>query len=167
MLGHVQRNKAALCARSFDVIESVDRPALAVALDRHAGDRVLEVLLQVNLSGEAQKSGVSAADAPALLDACLPLAHLRVVGLMTIPAASDDPERARPVFAQLRALRDTLARSRAGRHLRELSMGMSADFAVAIEEGATRVRIGTAIFGERSARAMQQGPDPDPARRPG
>jgi pyridoxal phosphate enzyme (YggS family) len=143
-IGHLQRNKARDAVACFDWLHGVDGVALARALDGRAGaaGRVLTVLLQVNLSGEATKSGVAAADLPALLDAVRGLAHLRVVGLMTMPAPDPDAERARPVFARLRALAERHA-------LAELSMGMSDDFEVAVEEGATLVRIGTALFGPR------------------
>jgi len=151
MIGRLQRNKAALALRVFDCIESVDRPELARALDRRAsaaGIR-LEVLLQVDVSGEAQKAGAPPDALPALLAACAALPALDVRGLMAIPAAPASAEDARPAFARLRALRDTLSREPGGEALRELSMGMSGDFQVAVEEGATRVRIGTALFGER------------------
>jgi len=149
-VGRLQRNKARLVAAAFDCVESVDRASLALELDRRAGDaeRRLDVLIQVNLSGEPQKGGVEPAALPALLDAAAGLVHLRVSGLMTVPAAAGGAEAARPVFAGLRELRDRLAAE--GRpELVELSMGMSADFEVAIEEGATLVRVGTAIFGAR------------------
>lgn len=150
-VGQLQRNKARLVAPDFDVVESVDRTSLAKELDRRAGaaGRTLDALLQVNLSGEAQKGGALAADVPDLLAALAPLDHLRVTGLMTVPAADPDPERARPIFAALRALRDRLSSAPGGETLQELSMGMSGDFEVAIAEGATIVRIGTALFGPR------------------
>jgi pyridoxal phosphate enzyme (YggS family) len=149
-VGRLQRNKARLVATSFDCVESVDRVSLATELDRRAGEagRRLEVLIQVNLSGEAQKGGVEPAELPALLDAAAGLVHLRVSGLMTVPAAAGGPEAARPVFAGLRQLRERLA-AEGHSELVDLSMGMSADFEVAIEEGATLVRVGTAIFGPR------------------
>jgi len=151
LIGHLQRNKAKLAVTLFDAIDTVDRAALAQALDRRAGDAGLtvDVCLQVNLSGEAQKSGAAEAELPALLAACAPLEHVRVVGLMTVPAASDDAQSSRPAFARLRELRDTLCRSAGGESLRELSMGMSGDFEIAIEEGASLIRVGTALFGPR------------------
>ena len=151
MIGGLQRNKAKMVVGCADAVESVDRESLAVELDRRAGeqDKRLAVCLQVNVSGEDQKSGCSPAELPALLEACAPLEHLDVEGLMAVPAASEDPEAVRPAFAQLRELRDTLRSAPGGASLRELSMGMSGDFEVAIEEGATRVRVGTAIFGPR------------------
>ena len=145
-VGQLQRNKAKLAAELFDCVESVDRAALAVALDRRAEEsgRVLQVLLQVNLSGEPQKGGAAPEDLPALLARCRQLRHLHVRGLMTVPA--QEREAARPSFARLRELRDA---QEAPKTLPELSMGMSADFETAIEEGATLVRVGTAIFGPR------------------
>jgi len=152
MIGHLQRNKAAAAVRVFDLVDAVDSVKLARALDRQAETegRVLDIGLQVNLTGEPQKSGVAEADLPALLEACDALDHVRVVSLMTMPRASDDPEDARSVFAGLRACRDRLGATPAGRHLEGLSMGMSDDFEIAVEEGATLVRIGTALFGERA-----------------
>lgn len=150
-VGRLQRNKARRAAELFGCIESVDRPELARALAR-AGSELgnpVEVLLQVNLSGEPQKGGAAIETVPALLEACAALDGIRVRGLMTVPVASDDAEAVRPTFARLRALRDTLRREPGGDSLDELSMGMSDDFEVAIEEGATRVRIGTALFGPR------------------
>jgi pyridoxal phosphate enzyme (YggS family) len=151
LIGNLQRNKAKQAVSLFDAIDTVDRAALAEALDRRAGDsgRTIDVCLQVNLSGEAQKSGVDEAELPGLLAACAPLEHIHVVGLMGVPAASEDPEASRPAFARLRELRDTLCREPGGESLRELSMGMSGDFEIAIEEGASLVRIGTVLFGPR------------------
>ena len=153
MVGSLQRNKARDVISLVDAVDSLDRESLAAELDKRAAaaGRVIDVCLQVNLSKESQKSGVDAASLPDLLEACAPLSHLRVVGLMTIPAANDDPEASRPVFARLRELRDTLGVAPGGGDLRELSMGMSADFEVAVEEGATLVRVGTALFGPRDA----------------
>jgi pyridoxal phosphate enzyme (YggS family) len=143
-IGPLQRNKAKDAALHFDWFHAVDSAPLAEALDRRAAaaGRSLAVLLQVNLSGEATKSGVPEAALPALLDAARARPALRVVGLMTMPAPDPDPERARPDFAKLRRLAEAAG-------LAELSMGMSDDFEVAVEEGATLVRIGTALFGER------------------
>jgi pyridoxal phosphate enzyme (YggS family) len=150
-VGRLQTNKAKLAAALFDQVESVDRTELAHALDRHAAalGRTLDVLLQVNVSGEAQKGGAepgALAELAAAVGAC---AQLRLRGLMTVPAASEDPEASRPAFARLRELRDALCRAAPGLTLPELSMGMSADLEVAIEEGATIVRVGTALFGPR------------------
>ena len=151
MIGHLQQNKAAAAALTFDTIHSVDRPRLARALDRHAaaGDRRLDILLQLNLSGETQKSGIRAVEVAELADVCASLPHLRLAGLMTVPAAHSDPEASRPVFRRLRELRDELRQRSGCETLRDLSMGMSVDFEVAIEEGATLVRVGTAVFGPR------------------
>jgi pyridoxal phosphate enzyme (YggS family) len=148
-VGRLQRNKARDAVRLFDVIESVDRLDLALELERRAAaaSRSLDALVQVDLAGERQKGGVAPAGLPGLLDALGKLERVRVRGLMAIPPASDDPERSRPWFAKLRELRDALGAGGAG--LRELSMGMSADFEIAIEEGATWVRVGTALFGPR------------------
>jgi hypothetical protein len=150
-IGQLQRNKAGRVAESFDLIETVDRERLARALEQRAQalGRTLEVLLQVNVSGEAQKGGVEPEALPGLLAASAAWQHLRVVGLMAIPAPQSEPEASRPAFARLRALHAKLVSATGGDALRELSMGMSADFEVAIEEGATIIRVGTAIFGPR------------------
>jgi pyridoxal phosphate enzyme (YggS family) len=150
-IGQLQRNKARRVAECFDLIETVDRARLAEALEQRAqaAGRVLDVLLQVNVSGEQQKGGIDPAALPELLAASAAWKHLRVVGLMAIPAEESDPEASRPAFARLRALRESLRGAAGGDSLRELSMGMSADFEVAIEEGATIIRVGTAIFGPR------------------
>jgi len=154
-IGMLQRNKAGAAAQLFDVVESVDRVSLGDALDRRAGEagRRLEVLLQVNVSGEARKGGVAPEDLPVLAAHARGWRHLAVTGLMAIPAPATDPERQRPAFAKLRGLRDILRAETGGEELRHLSMGMSGDFEVAIEEGATIVRVGTAIFGSREAGA--------------
>jgi hypothetical protein len=152
LVGRLQRNKARDAVALFDWVHGVDREDLARELDRRAIqlDRRLAVLLQVNLSGEPQKGGATPDALPGLLAACRELAALDVRGLMTVPAAADDPESARPAFAQLRALRDALRAAPGGAGLAHLSMGMSHDFEVAVEEGATMVRIGTALFGARA-----------------
>lgn len=153
MVGRLQRNKAALAARLFDTIESVDRPELVDALARRAESegRSLDVCLQVSLCGEPQKGGCEADALPALARRVRDCASLRLVGLMTVPAASPDPEQARPAFRRLRGLREALAATDPGFARAELSMGMSGDLEVAVEEGATLVRVGTALFGERPA----------------
>ncbi len=153
LIGRLQRNKARDALRLFQMVETVDRPSLARELARRAEDagRILPVLLQVNLSEEPQKAGAAAADVPALLELCGGQAGLRVEGLMTIPAPEEDPERCRPAFARLRELYERLRGEPGGEHLRELSMGMSGDYAIAVEEGATLVRVGTALFGPRPA----------------
>jgi len=150
-IGHLQSNKAKVAAELFDVVQSVDRLKLAKALDRHAGElgRKLGVLLQVNVGGEAQKSGCQPQDAAALAQEVAKLEHLELSGLMTMPPFFDDPERARPVFAELRRLGEKLGRDLPQGAMRHLSMGMSGDYEAAIAEGATLVRVGTAIFGAR------------------
>ncbi len=146
LIGSLQTNKAKEAARLFDWIHSVDRVELARELSRRARalDRTLDILIQVNLGEEPQKAGVAPGELKALLDAMTGLESLRIRGLMAIPPAVETPEAARPFFRRLRELRD-------GAGLEHLSMGMSADFEVAIEEGATLVRVGTAIFGPRPA----------------
>jgi pyridoxal phosphate enzyme (YggS family) len=150
-IGHLQTNKAKAAVELFHLIHSVDRLHLAQALEKAAAGRqkVQEILLQVNLAGEASKSGAPPEAVPELLGEIARLPHLRVVGLMTMPPWFDDPEAVRPHFRGLRELRDRLLPLNLG-PLPELSMGMSGDFEAAIEEGATLVRIGTAIFGRRS-----------------
>jgi pyridoxal phosphate enzyme (YggS family) len=151
MVGRLQRNKAGLAARLFDAVESVDRPELIETLDRRAEreGRRLDVLIQVSLCDEPQKGGCPPDALPGLADAVRASGSLRLAGLMTVPPASDDPERARPVFRRLRALRGELAASDPDFAGAALSMGMSADLEIAVEEGATLVRVGTALFGER------------------
>jgi pyridoxal phosphate enzyme (YggS family) len=153
LVGRLQRNKARAAVRLFDVIHSVDSPELARALARGAQElgRRPRVLVQVNVDAEPQKGGVAADAVAPLVAAIDELPALELVGLMAIPRPAADAEALRPAFARLRELRDSLDAGRPeGRRLRELSMGMSADFEVAIGEGATLVRVGTAIFGERS-----------------
>jgi hypothetical protein len=143
LIGHLQRNKVGRVMSLFDVIQSVDNLELAAALSRQAADRPapLLILVEVNLAGEATKSGVSAAALPDVLAALREFPRLAVEGLMTVPPPRP-AEQVRPFFRRLRELRDAFK-------LRELSMGMTDDFEVAIEEGATMVRIGRAIFGAR------------------
>jgi PLP dependent protein len=152
LIGPLQTNKAKTALQCFQAVESVDRERLAVRLEALlAGEsRVLPVLLEINLGAEESKSGASPDEAEGLARAVLACPHLRLSGLMAVPPFDADPERSRPHFAALRALRDRLAH-RLGRPLPELSMGMSHDFAVAVEEGATEVRVGTALFGPRGA----------------
>jgi pyridoxal phosphate enzyme (YggS family) len=144
LIGSLQTNKARDAVRLFDCIHSVDRVELAREIDRRAQavGRTVDGLLQVNLGDEAQKGGAMEDDVKRLLDETAALAHLRIVGLMAIPPHTPEPEEARPYFKRLRALRDALG-------LPHLSMGMSADYAIAIEEGATMVRVGTSVFGPR------------------
>ncbi len=151
-IGHLQTNKAKYAVRLFELIHTVDSLKLAAELDRQAAKagKNQRVLVQVNVSGEASKSGASEAEAGRLVAEIAKLPHLSLEGLMTMPPFFDQPERARPYFRGLRRLRDEIQqRKLPGVDLRELSMGMTGDFEVAIAEGATLVRIGTAIFGER------------------
>lgn len=151
-IGHLQTNKAKYAVRMFDLIHTVDSMKLGLELDRHArkAGKVQEVLIQVNLADETQKSGVSRRQAIALTRDLGTLESIKVRGLMMIPPYFDDPERARPFFSDLRRLRDELHSLQIpNADMRELSMGMTGDFEAAIEEGATLVRIGSAIFGER------------------
>jgi len=149
-IGHLQRNKAGQAARLFDIIHTVDSVRLAEALSRRAQQlgRRLEVLVQVNTSGETTKAGVPPEEAGALVAQAASLDGLAVRGLMTIGRLQPDPEEARPEFRLLAALAEKLRRE-TGLDLPWLSMGMSHDFEVAIEEGANLVRVGTAIFGPR------------------
>jgi pyridoxal phosphate enzyme (YggS family) len=151
-IGHLQSNKAKAAVELFGLIHSVDRRSLAQALDQAAArlGKVQNILLQVNLAGEASKSGTAPESAQDLLSEISQMPNLRVLGLMTMPPWFDEPEKVRPYFRGLRELRDRLRRLQlvAG-GLPELSMGMTGDFEVAVSEGATLVRIGTAIFGRR------------------
>jgi pyridoxal phosphate enzyme (YggS family) len=160
MVGHLQRRKARLAVALFDIIHAVDSLRLAERIDRMAAEseKTVPVLLEVNVSGEASKYGfdMSLAAGPeaqaafvADVEQILALPHLRLSGLMTMAPIVADPEQARPVFVALRRLRDELNRRFPEADWRELSMGMTDDFEVAVEEGATMVRIGRAIFGER------------------
>ncbi len=152
MIGHLQKNKAGKVVELFQVVETVDTPDLAVALDRKArsAGKIMRVMIQVDLAGEAQKSGVAPDQVADLAFAIRNLAGLRLEGLMTMPPFFDAPDMARPYFAQLRVLREELiAAGVLDPQMHELSMGMTGDFEVAIEEGATLVRIGTALFGPR------------------
>lgn len=151
-IGHLQSNKAAAAVKLFSLIHSVDRPSLAQALDGAAAkaDQVQDILLEINLAQEPTKSGVKLEDLEILLRTSAALPHLRVRGLMTMPPWDASPEKVRPFFKALRRTRDYLQSLKIpGVDLAELSMGMSGDFHIAIEEGATLVRIGTALFGAR------------------
>jgi len=151
LIGSLQRNKAKEAARLFDVIESVDSEPLAEELSRRAEEqkRAVDVLIQVNVAREPQKHGASPEEAAEVVRRTVALPGLRLRGLMTIAPAVSDPDAVRPVFRALRELREKL-HSTTGIALPELSMGMSDDFEVAIEEGATMVRVGRAIFTDRS-----------------
>jgi pyridoxal phosphate enzyme (YggS family) len=152
MIGHLQRNKVRAALGLFDLIESLDSLELARELDRHGkrAGRVVRALMEVNLGGEETKSGIAKERAPSLLQEIGLLSHVRVEGLMVVPPFREDPEEVRPYF---RALRELLIKLEELKNpnvdLKELSMGMTHDYPVAIEEGATLVRIGTAIFGPR------------------
>lgn len=167
LIGHLQGNKARRAANLFDRVDSVDSLALAQKLDAAfvevpgtknaesnsvAPRNRLQVLIEVKSGDEATKSGVQESDLPSLAESVAGLAHLELLGLMTIPPFFDDPKQVRPYFSRLRELRDDLVR-RLNVPLPVLSMGMSHDFEIAIEEGATEIRVGTALFGERAAKA--------------
>lgn len=154
LIGHLQSNKAKLAAQLFDCIHSVDSEKLARFLNDAADEagRTLNILLEINVSGEASKFGLKPEEALPALEAANACPRLVVTGLMTMAPFVSEVEKARPYFQQLRELRDRLARE-TGSPLDQLSMGMSGDFEVAIEEGATMVRIGTLLFGERKARS--------------
>ena len=156
LVGHLQANKARRAVKLFDVVHSLDSIDLAQRLDRLCMEEDIErlrVLIQVDLGHEETKTGIDESELPQLMEALGPLRRLELIGLMTLPPFFDNPEDNRPFFRKLRELRDELgARGAFGDRKGELSMGMTHDFAVAIEEGATMVRIGTAIFGERTAR---------------
>ncbi len=151
MIGHLQSNKAGKVVAPFDYVQSVDSLHLALALDRYADQhgKRLPVLLQVNVSGEASKEGIPLAGAPELARQVLALPHIEVQGLMTIAPLVENAEEVRPVFRKLRMLRDRLRIELPGGAWQHLSMGMTDDYSIAIAEGATIVRIGRAIFGER------------------
>ena len=154
LVGHLQSNKARKAGARFDVVHSVDSAGLVGKLDEaaQAEGRTLDLLVQVDLAGEATKHGAREAELAPIFDAARGCRAARVVGLMLLPPATDNPEGARPHFRALRDVRDRLlARGVDGSMLSELSMGMSHDFEVAVEEGATLVRVGTAIFGERTS----------------
>jgi pyridoxal phosphate enzyme (YggS family) len=154
LIGALQRNKAKIAVELFDWIHSVDRLSLAQALDDAAreANKVQRVLLQVNLGGEASKAGCEPQQLLELATKCSELSHLDVQGLMCLPPFHDDAQQMRPYFRRLRELRDELQSARPQSTFRHLSMGMTNDFEVAIEEGATMVRVGTGLFGERTAR---------------
>jgi pyridoxal phosphate enzyme (YggS family) len=149
LIGHLQRNKIERTWPLVHRIHAVDSLRLLAALDEIETARPIEVLLEVNCSAEDSKQGFAPPAVPGLAAVLGTLTRLRVVGLMTMAAPQDDPEQCRPTFAQLRQLRDALREAVGARHpLNELSMGMSSDFEVAIEEGATAVRLGTVLFAD-------------------
>ena len=149
-IGHLQSNKIRKALPAFTLIHGVDNLELAQQINRIAGEMGLtaKILLEINVSGESSKFGFSPTDLRQNLEGLLCLPNIGINGLMTMAPYSEDPETARPVFSKLRILRDELA-AKTGQALRELSMGMSGDFEVGIEEGATIVRIGSSIFGHR------------------
>lgn len=154
LVGHLQSNKAKKAGR-FDVVHSVDSAALVSRLDEaaRAARKSVELLVQVDLAGEATKHGAQEAEVAGMVEAARSLTAVRLVGLMLLPPAVDNPEQVRPFFRRLRELRERLlTRGVVASAMNELSMGMSHDFEVAVEEGATLVRVGTAIFGGRSVR---------------
>ncbi len=148
-IGHLQSNKAKSAVRLFDMIHSLDSTPLAEELNRRAeqADRVVDVLIEINLSGEGTKFGTDEGKILNLARRIIKLNHLSLGGLMTMPPYFESPELSRPYYIKLRELKDRLVRE--GIPMKELSMGMSNDFEIAIEEGATYVRVGTAIFGTR------------------
>jgi PLP dependent protein len=146
LIGHLQTNKARVAVASFELIQSLDSSRLADALARARSIPPVHALIEVNLAGESSKTGVAFDQVEAVLDSAR--GKIEIDGLMTIPPPSATPELVRPYFARLREMRDRLA-TRTGLALRELSMGMTDDFEIAIEEGATIVRVGRAVFGER------------------
>jgi pyridoxal phosphate enzyme (YggS family) len=152
LIGHLQTNKSRSAAELFELIHSLDSVKLAAALDRHGAalGKQIRVLVEVNLGGEPSKTGVLEHDLLPLLHACRQFTHLAIEGLMAIPPYRRNPEDVRPFFRRLRQLRDKAAKACPDFPLRHLSMGMSHDYEIAIEEGATLVRVGTAIFEERS-----------------
>jgi PLP dependent protein len=152
LIGHLQSNKSTRAAKFFHSVDSVDDLALATRLDNAHSEfapRALRVLIEVHIAGEASKSGASTDSLPQLLQKSSELKHLQVAGLMCVPPFLDEPEKVRPYFRRMRELRDELSGS-LKMELPVLSMGMSHDFEVAIEEGATEIRVGTAIFGTRT-----------------
>lgn len=151
LIGSLQTNKAKTAVKYFEEIQSVDRIPLLDILSREAGaaGRRLPIYVEVNIAGERAKAGVPPEECASLVAAAHALPEIELRGLMTVPPFTDDPEESRPFFRKLRELRDRVGES-TGEPLRGLSMGMSHDYPVAIEEGATVVRVGTALFGERS-----------------
>jgi PLP dependent protein len=155
LIGHLQSNKVKKAAPAFAAIHAIDSVDLLRRVDQAAGEQgaAPEIYIQVDLAGETTKFGAPEADVPGIARAAVECRAARLKGLMLLPPWFDDPEQARPYFRRLRDLRDRLVVDGIDRsHLRELSMGMSHDFEVAIQEGATLVRVGTAIFGKRTVR---------------
>ena len=151
LVGHLQTNKVKDAVHLFSLIQAVDSLKLLMAIEAaaEAAGRVMPVFLEVNVSGESSKFGLAPADVPGILQAANGLRRVEIKGLLTIPPLADDPEHARPFFHALRELRDRW-RQETGFELRELSMGMSHDFEIAVEEGATWIRLGSILFGNRN-----------------
>ncbi len=152
LIGHLQTNKAKYAVKLFDLIHSVDNIGLAREIDKQAAkiSKVQDILIEVSIAGEAAKAGVAIPETTALVREAAALRNISIKGLMTVPPLLDDPEAVRPYFRQLREMAAGIAAERIpGVTMQELSMGMSGDFEAAVEEGATMVRVGTAIFGER------------------
>ena len=153
LIGHLQTNKTKYAVKLFDLIHSVDALELAREIDRQAAKigKVQDILIEISIAGEASKAGMAVKGAPALVAEAARLNNVSVKGLMTMPPYSENPEDSRPYFSVLRELAETIAKENIPTvSMQELSMGMSGDFEVAVEEGATLVRVGTAIFGTRS-----------------
>jgi len=153
LIGHLQTNKAKYAVKLFDLIHSVDNLDLAKELDKQAAKigKNQSVLIEVNIAGEVSKAGMAVKNAPLLVREVAKLEHIAIQGLMTVPPFSENPEDSRPYFSVLRELAESIAKENIPNvSMNELSMGMSGDFEVAIEEGATLVRVGTAIFGTRA-----------------
>ncbi len=153
-IGHLQSNKVKYIAQRAAMIQTVDSASLGAEIERQAArcDRVIDVLVEIHATDEATKSGVAPTEAPALVRSLASFPHLRVCGLMTMGPLADDPELSRPAFAMVRRLGREIEREAIPRvSMRHFSMGMTHDFEIAIAEGATMVRIGTAIFGSRAA----------------
>lgn len=157
MIGHLQKNKVREAVQLFDQFDAVDSLELAEEISRRAADvgKIFPVLLQVNVSGESTKYGVKPFDAASVAEAINALPRLELCGFMTMAPYSEEAEKARPVFAALRECRDSIQQS-TGLQLPELSMGMSGDFEIAIEEGSTSVRLGTILFGARKATKLKR-----------
>lgn len=160
MIGHLQKNKVREAVQLFDYFDAVDTVELAEEISRRAGEagKNLPILLQVNVSGESTKYGVKPADAAVAAEKINAMAHLQLCGLMTMAPYTDEIEKTRPVFAGLRECRDRIEQS-TGLKLPELSMGMSHDFEIAVEEGSSYVRLGTILFGERKASRLKLSTD--------
>ncbi len=153
LIGHLQSNKAKYAVKLFDLVHSVDNLELAKEIDKQAAkiNKVQDVLIEVSIAGEAAKAGVAITEAAALVREAAKLKNLSIKGLMTVPPFLDNPDAVRPYFQKLKEMAAGFAcENLPGVSMQELSMGMSGDFEVAIEEGATMVRVGTAVFGKRS-----------------